>query len=362
MAAPKVFVSSTCFDLGEIREQLKRFILSFGFEPVLSENGDVFYKPDLHTHEACIHEVSNCQLFVLVIGGRFGGAYIADKAKSITNAEYAAAREANIPIFTYVRDSVWSSHNMYQQNKKKKFVSEIDYPGIEKQEYALDIFQFIDDVRRSAKNNAIEPFHSFQGIEDHLRKQWAGMVFDLLKSKEIISQFNTTNSLISKISSSSEKLEELVKSLYRSSSPELAKKEIVTIEVSSDTEAFFEQVLHPEGSNSVLDRNVDLRKISEVKPIGLSWTSYLEKTGLFKGELVERIINGDSSEDINVAYVSDFFCLVAKKGSSFAMVIDEDDSSDFIINRKKLFESGVLKSNEEQRMKALEKVFSKYSA
>ncbi len=50
MAVPKVFVSSTCFDLSEIREQLSRFISNYGFESVLSEHGDVFYHPDLHTH------------------------------------------------------------------------------------------------------------------------------------------------------------------------------------------------------------------------------------------------------------------------------------------------------------------------
>ena len=88
MATPKVFVSSTCFDLGEIREQLARFINSYGFDPILSDHGDVFYKPDCHTHDSCIHEVSNCQLFILIIGGRFGGEYVYDNSKSITNAAY----------------------------------------------------------------------------------------------------------------------------------------------------------------------------------------------------------------------------------------------------------------------------------
>ena len=117
MASPKVFVSSTCFDLSEVREQLRRFIESFGFEAILSEHGDVFYHPDLHTHEACIQEVSNCHLFILIVGGRFGGEYIFDREKSITNAEYLAARKSGIPIFTYVRETVISNHFLYQQNK-----------------------------------------------------------------------------------------------------------------------------------------------------------------------------------------------------------------------------------------------------
>ena len=128
--------------------------------------------------EACNHEVGNCQLFILLIGGRFGGEYIADKSKSITNAEYLAARENNIPVFTYIRGNVLSNHHIYLQNRKKDFIQSIDFPAIEKQEHAIDIFNFINDVRRSPTNNAFEGFGDFQDIENHLRKQWAWGVKD----------------------------------------------------------------------------------------------------------------------------------------------------------------------------------------
>jgi hypothetical protein len=39
MAAPKVFVSSTWYDLRYIRENLKYFISNLRYEPVLSEEG-----------------------------------------------------------------------------------------------------------------------------------------------------------------------------------------------------------------------------------------------------------------------------------------------------------------------------------
>lgn len=42
MAAPRVFVSSTCYDLQEVRYQLRTFIEDFGFIPVMSEYGDIF--------------------------------------------------------------------------------------------------------------------------------------------------------------------------------------------------------------------------------------------------------------------------------------------------------------------------------
>ena len=52
MPAPRVFVSSTCYDLRYIRENLKFFIRTLGFEPVLSEEGAVFYDPSMPVEDA----------------------------------------------------------------------------------------------------------------------------------------------------------------------------------------------------------------------------------------------------------------------------------------------------------------------
>ena len=41
MAKPRVFVSSTYYDLKHIRDRPEAFIESFGYEPVLFESGDI---------------------------------------------------------------------------------------------------------------------------------------------------------------------------------------------------------------------------------------------------------------------------------------------------------------------------------
>ena len=41
MPSPKVFVSSTCYDFGMAREQLRAFLLRLGYDPILSEYSDV---------------------------------------------------------------------------------------------------------------------------------------------------------------------------------------------------------------------------------------------------------------------------------------------------------------------------------
>jgi hypothetical protein len=338
VAIPKVFISSTCFDLSEIREQLKRFVRSFGFEPVLSEHGDVFYHPDLHTHEACVHEVSNCQLFILIIGGRFGGTYTLDKSKSITNAEYDAARTANIPVFTYVRGGVLGNHHIYRENRSKKFVSEINYPAVDKQDDAENIFKFIDDVRRAPTNNAFEGFDNFNDIEVHLRKQWAGMFFDFLKTREIKNQIDATNHFLNNLKGSNEKLESLVKSLYLSTSSNSsdAQKSITDIEIQSNVKKFFESLLDF-GSDSPIDvtelglaKEFDPKKLAKISPQNITWHEYLVKLGLFYRE-----------QENDIYFHTHEYGLV---------INDEEDNH----KEKRLsFEKGVQKSTKEQRTEIL---------
>ncbi|NVK74929.1 MAG: DUF4062 domain-containing protein [Oceanospirillaceae bacterium] len=292
MAIPKVFISSTCFDLSEIREQLSKFVSSFGFDPILSDHGDVFYHPELHTHEACVHEVSNCQLFILIIGGRYGGSYTVDKTKSITNAEYEAAINHGIPVFTYIKKDVLSDHHIYTTNSKSEIANQITYPSITKQTDSLSIFNFINQVRRQNKNNSYEGFDNFGKIESHLRKQWAGMFFDFLRTKEIKSQIDATNHLLTNLKSSNAKLEELVKSLYLSSSDnkDAISDSINSIEKKSLMGGFFEIIISILINNSQhiyknINDNLNSNsyiQIAHISPREKTWYEYIEELNIFK--------------------------------------------------------------------------------
>lgn len=204
MAAPRVFISSTCYDLKYIRENIKYFISTLGYESILSEDGDVYYDPNIHTHDACLAEVPNCQIFILIIGGRFGGKY-KDSEYSITNAEYRQAISLGIPVFALVEQSVYNEHLFYTKNKKNPKVNQNDiiYPNVDN----IKIFDFIDEVRKNTINNALIPFVNFNDIESYLKKQWAGMMFNFLtqkiekeKLKETLTEISTMNERIQMLS------------------------------------------------------------------------------------------------------------------------------------------------------------------
>lgn len=298
MASPRVFISSTCYDLAEIRDSLVSFWQNFAFETALSDRGDVFYHPDLHTHEACVGEVSNCHLLVLVIGGRFGGHYTADKTKSITNAEYDAARVANVPVFAFIKQDVLNDHNVWQRNKDKEFSKEIVYPSIDKQENAVDIFKFIDTVRLSAVNNGFFGFKVARDLEDMLRKQVAGMFFDFLTRRNVSKQIQSTSDAVNSLTVVTKTIEELVKSMYRNVAEGAANKVIQTLDNVAKAEAFFVEIARLVSDKYFIAKHrIDMA----ISTDPVDWKDALVEWGFFQyGYDKERVLKRSKLETVTI--------------------------------------------------------------
>lgn len=89
---PKVFVSSTVLDLGDIRAGIKYVLEQQGFKVLLSEQPDFDVRGDRPAVEECLENVRASDYYVLIIGGRRGGIY-QDERISVTRKEYRVARE-----------------------------------------------------------------------------------------------------------------------------------------------------------------------------------------------------------------------------------------------------------------------------
>ncbi|MDX9796575.1 MAG: DUF4062 domain-containing protein [Arcobacteraceae bacterium] len=204
MADLKVFVSSTCYDLAIVREQLKKFIGQMGYQSVLSDYTDIVYDPREHTHSSCIQEVNNIDILVLIIGSRYGGEVIPealakidiDRLKnisknknifedgnsiSITQAEVLKAIELEIPIYIFVNEKVYHEYFMYTKNRD--LIDKINFPSIDTQGTAKYIFNFIDFLSHRLNNNNIMTYSKLEDIELQLKKQWAGYFQRLLKEQ-----------------------------------------------------------------------------------------------------------------------------------------------------------------------------------
>ncbi len=362
MAIPKVFVSSTCYDLAEERSQLERFISSYGFQPILSEFSDVFYDPDEHTHDACVKEVEHCDIFVLIISGRFGGKLRGGKGESITQAEYHAARRHNLPIFAFVKKDVLDAQFYFKENVRNQdenFAKKITYPAIHKQDDALSIFTFVEEVQRSEKGNAIESYCSFSEIEGHLKKQWAGLFYSFLQKRKEIDKVEGLTKMLEKLSGSTTKLEALVGSLHKESLGD-EKTEILIhdSEILVDIEQFFgvlkKYIKGLIGHNNDLSYNSedefslhfkesDINHMANVLPKD-SFEKYLDKLGKFG--VMDTMGDGR------------LFLYIGGPKSKFegaAMMLVDDD-----LDKIRSLYLSVIKSNVESRKAALLKVFSEY--
>lgn len=173
MSCPRVFVSSTYYDLKHVREMIRDFIQGLGYEPVLSEDSDILYKPGDSVQNSCLLEIPSCDLFVLIIGKRYGSRFPEDTL-SITHREYSTAHNHGIPIYAFVDLDVLHDFEFHEKNKPDVALK---YRVIEDN---AEVFKLISEVRNAARDNALVPFSSISEILDHLRKQWAHLLKNLL--------------------------------------------------------------------------------------------------------------------------------------------------------------------------------------
>ncbi|MCG2624695.1 DUF4062 domain-containing protein [Arthrobacter sp. I2-34] len=209
MASPTVFVSSTFYDLRYPRESLKRFIETLGYTPILSEEGTVFYDPRITAAESCLKEVSNADIFVLLIGGRYGS-ILPNTELSVTNGEFMKAVERKIPVFAMVEQGTYSDYSLYRANvDRPELISQLSFPNAD----SVKIFEFIDSVQSRTLNNALVPFVSARDIESYLRSQWAGMMHGFLTDETREAQVVDTLSVLTQVN---ERVELITEQILRS--------------------------------------------------------------------------------------------------------------------------------------------------
>jgi hypothetical protein len=163
MSQLKIFVSSTCYDLSQIRTELRDFILELGYQPVLSEYFSFPIDPSDDTIENCIRNVGAADVFVLLLGSRYG--FITNSGKSITEHEYIFAREKGIPIYVFINKQLISNLPLWKSNKSFDFTDIVE---------STKVFEFVEEVREKNMNWCFE-FEKAQDIIQTLKVQFTYM-------------------------------------------------------------------------------------------------------------------------------------------------------------------------------------------
>lgn len=201
MAKPRVFLSSTYYDLKQIRADLERFIREQGYEPVLNELGNIPYGKDERLEEYCYKEIGGIDILVSIIGGRFGSSSQHGE-KSVSQMELNTAIELNKQVYIFIDKNVYQEYQFYLDNKNTK---DVKYKFADN----VKIHEFIEFVESLSNNNTIHGFETSREITNFLKEQWAGLFQRFLQEQTRIKEVN----LIQGLESTSNTLNQLVKFL-----------------------------------------------------------------------------------------------------------------------------------------------------
>ena len=174
----KVFLSSTCYNLEDLRAELELYLISKRHKPLLSNRDTFPVEPGIHRHDVCLNAITDCDLFIIIIDSRYGANYYRDNSISITCAEYRKAVEQNIRTLVFVRESVFNERFTYKKNRNlvgfsPSFVDDIR------------VFALIDEIQQHPNGYWMQSFHDVTNVKK--------LLDSILKSQKIVRANNMKN-------------------------------------------------------------------------------------------------------------------------------------------------------------------------
>jgi Domain of unknown function (DUF4062) len=224
MARPRIFVSSTYFDLRVLRADIERFVREMGYEAVLFERGHIAYGKEQALEDYCYREISSCDVLVSIIGGKYG-TQSRDHKHSITQKEIKSAIELGKQIYVFVERSVLSEYRTYLVNKDNESFNPASVND-------KRVFHFLEEIYGLPAGNPIEGFELSEDITRYLKEQWAGLFQRLLQETSRTSEINaiegikqtaaTLNSLVTYLSDEKVKGDQAINEILLSNHPAFA--------------------------------------------------------------------------------------------------------------------------------------------
>lgn len=187
MAKPRVFISSTYYDLKQTRSDIATFINSLGFESIRNEEGNIPYGTEEELQSYCYKEISNVDILVSIIGGRYGSTS-SDGHNSVSNKELLTALKNGVQVYIFIDKNVYAEYETYLLNKSSK---DIKFKYVDD----IRIYQFIEEIKQRSNNNNIKPFDTSNEIQTYLKEQLAGLFQTFLATQRNSKTFEIAEKL-----------------------------------------------------------------------------------------------------------------------------------------------------------------------
>jgi len=155
----KIFISSTCFDLIDLRSELFTYLKEAGLVPVMSDqlDSDFLTFHDQNSIETCLINLRTSDLVIIVLSQRYGPTL--EKAGfepvSATHLEYLEAVKENKRIIMFVRDRLEADFNIYSKTKDAKALNWV-------REKDVKLFELIQKHKQLANNTTNNWYWTFK--------------------------------------------------------------------------------------------------------------------------------------------------------------------------------------------------------
>lgn len=238
--------------------------------------------------ESCFREAQSSDIFVLIIGGRYGSEVsetesgdkgFHDRYESITRKEYESALQRDIPTYVLIEKSVYSEYETFKRNRENETIK---YAYVD----SINIFTFIEYVLSRPRNSPVYHFELSSEIETWLREQWAGLFRELIRNRADKTQISSLADQVRDLSNVSTTLKRYLEELVSRGGNKEQAKEIINEEQARLMEA---RKLNELAKLPVISY---LRDVYDV-PLETSRSMFTEATSLNNlAERIERVTKG----------------------------------------------------------------------
>ena len=188
----KIFLSSTAYDLLDIRSKVIEVLNANKHEVIFHESPTFPAKIDLHSHDQCLLAIDDCDMMVCILDKRYGGNYAGDLIKNNKPIKFTIAgrdskgerlkEDIELPINKM--SITWCELNRAYNLKKnvitfcrQRTLDEKDtrrhnqYLKTFRPAYAErnELFDLIDWITKQRRNNWIVPFNTIVDFEEKLK-------------------------------------------------------------------------------------------------------------------------------------------------------------------------------------------------
>jgi hypothetical protein len=183
-----IFISSTDYNLIDLRAELANFLSETGYRPILSSSdGFPDKSPDLEPWESCLPVLDRCFVMVLIIDGRYGTALNwphyktlpkinspSRKKVSPTHGEYLFAHESRKRMLVFVRKEVMVQYQSYRtaiENTKTKAEAKAALKVTLPKNISFESLDFLNEVKTTKPIPWIKEFENVTTVKKEVQKK-----------------------------------------------------------------------------------------------------------------------------------------------------------------------------------------------